>query len=925
MTLPLLQRPGFALLSLAATLLALPLSQAQSAPKEETFELDDLVVTGSNIGGIEVQKNLPITVVSAADVEAQGIGSMAELISSIPFSTNVEIDETATGPNDARGDVSTINLRNLGAGRTLVLLNGRRLSAYGVTPGTPPVQFVNINSIPVGAIGQVEILRDGASAIYGSDAIGGVVNMILNKDYDSTEISMRYAGGNDGPKEFNVSFSGGTSFNEGKTKVALFLDYYDREQLDAKNRVFAADADNTPLAPVDYTPGTNWNRRSSSGPYGRFTAIDDAGNSVAVSGVAGSNGRFYYDPETGDRASGTGPSSWYNSNEGNILLPSIERYSLFSTIDHRLTDLISVFGELSYYDSHSYGAFGAIPISSGTDGVVVSKDNYYNPVGTRFYGPGTANPTGTPRDVLIRNYRVTELGPRSYDTDADSYRAVAGLRGFIPDSSWSWETGLLYMRGKTKQVNHGYISQSLFEQQLALSTPDAYNPFGEPGSNPEEAWKPFTIDIWDEGVGTLSSIDAKAKGEVFSLPGGPVEVAFGGEYRSESMEQRNDPYGLADDVIAQSEQLDVDADREVLAGFTEVLVPIVGKANRMPGIYEVQLRGAARFEHYSRFDSTKPGVGLSYRPVEWFLLRGSYNEGFRAPTVVELYTPAIGRRNEGIVDPLRPGEPDAVSSVSKRVLTGGNPDLKPEESKSYTYGIVLEVPGLQGLSLGVDFYHIEEKNQIDNSDPDDELTLDAELWDANQGGNPRVIREAQTADDIAKGIPGAIIEILSTYQNRTLREIEGYDFFLQYRSPKTSIGQFDFSGTLTYIDYLMTIDEDGNESQLVRNNGTPQIKASANLTWTYEQVSISVSERYTGEFDPSAAYQPWVIDEFWVTNVSLGYRFDEGPLAGLRVRVGANNLFDKDPPVYPGSSAGYQSSYHDPRGQMLYVQTTYKF
>lgn len=898
------------------------LAPAQTTPPDETVKLEAYTVTGSNIKGIDTEKALPVTVVTADDFASAGIANMSDLVEMLPYSTDVSINDSGTGPNDARGDVSTINLRDLGAGRTLVLLNGRRMSAYGVTPGTPPVQFVNINAIPLSAVEQVEVLRDGASAVYGSDAIGGVVNTILKKNYRKFEISTRYAAGDPAPNEFSVNVAGGKVFNAGRTSLSLVFSYYDRDGLQNADRAYAANTDKRLIVPAPWNTVSAFNRGSSSGPYGRFTAVTDSGSSVSVPGVTASNGQFYYDPNDGTRKTGAGPTAYYNSQSNGWLMPNIRRYNVFTTLDHKLSDTLAFFGEASYYDSHSSGGFDAIPISSGTDGIIIPKTNYYSPVGVNS---GVA----TPRDVLIRNFRVTEAGPRSYDTWADSYRLLAGLRGDIAGSTWSWETGALYMRGHTYQENHGYISVSKFRQQLALNTPNAYNPFAAPGTNPAASWQPFIIDIWDDGVGILTSFDAKASGEVYQLPGGAVSLAVGGEYRRESMTQRNDPYGVADDVVAQSEQLDVNAARDVYAGFAEVFVPLVGEGNKVAGIDSLELRVAGRYEHYKAFSATKPGVALAWRPFSSVMLRASYNEGFRAPSVVELYTPAIGRRNEGYIDTARAGQPDAISSVSKRVVTGGNPNLDPEESKSYNAGLVVDVPGVKGLSLSADFFRIRQYHQIDNSNAQDELDLDAQLWAANHGANPRVVRAAQTSADAAAGLPGVLVEVLSTYQNLTLRETEGVDLGANYRTPKLPFGRLTFSGALSYAAKVRTIDEKGNVTDLIRNNGNPRVKAAGGVTWAWHDWTASVHERYISDYLPSSSYtvngQRWVIDPYWVTNVSVGYTFRQGALKGLRVRVGANNVFDEDPPFYPASSAGYDSSYADPRGRMTYVDLNYKF
>ncbi|MCB1105166.1 MAG: TonB-dependent receptor [Opitutaceae bacterium] len=919
-----MKHPLVRLISVLSVLAPLPVL-AQNVPPpqtDETVQLEAFTVTGSNIKGIDTEKTLPVTVVSFDDLTAAGYGTISEFVEALPFSTNLSINDAETGPNGARGDVASINLRNLGAGRTLVLLNGRRLAAYGVTPGTPGVQFVNINAIPRSAVKQVEILRDGASAIYGSDAIGGVVNWILKDNYSGYDASVRYSWDTTTLREIDFSASAGATFNEGKSNFGLFFSYFDRDALYARSRDYAKDADKRPYVGAPWDTVNAYNRRSSSGPYGRFTAVNDNGSGVSVPGVTSGTGLFHYNPDTGLRASGSGPTATYNFQPNTTLIPNATRYNLFTNLQHELSETLELFAELSYYESQSSGYTDSIPVSSGTDGVIIPKTNYYSPVGVNS---GVA----TPRDVLIRNYRVLDAGLRTYSTDADSYRLVAGLRGDLPLDSWTWEAAALYMRGHAYQENGGHISQSLFEQQLALNTPNAFNPFAAPGGNTAAQVDPFVISIWDDGVSTMSSFDAKASGEIYEISGGAIQLAVGGEYRKESMKQRNDPYGLADDVIAQSEQIDVDASRDLYATYTEVSVPLVSEKNRMTGLESLNVRAAVRYESYERFDALKPGVGLDFRPVDWFMVRTSYNEGFRAPTVVELYTPAIGRRSEGFIDPARPGQPDSATNITKRVVAGGNANLKPEESESRSIGVVIEVPGVKGLTLFGDYFRIKQFNQIDNTDAQDELELDADLWAANGGSNPLVIRAPRTPDDITAGIPGVLVEVISTYQNRSLREIHGFDVGFDYRGPETRIGRFGGNASVSYTNKLITIDEQGNQSQLIRNNGNPRFKGTATIKWDLGSWSASISERVTDDYLASTTYsaagQRRIVDQYWVTNASVGYSFREGSLKGLRLRVGMNNLFNEDPPFYPASSSGYSSDYSDPRGRVTYVEASFKF
>ncbi len=902
-----------------------------AAGRDETVMLDVFTVTGSNIRRLEQETYLPVSVFTQRDIENIGAPTVAEVLEFLPYSQNVSINEGETGANGARGDVTSVNLRNLGTGSTLVLLNGRRMTAHGVTPGTPPVSFVNMSSIPAAAIEQLEVLRDGASAVYGSDAIGGVVNTILKRKYSGFDVSTRFSFSSGGRRETSADVAGGVNFNANKSNLTMVLSYYDRDPLMASDRSYSAHADNRPLAPEPWASLSSLNRGSSSSPYGRFTAITDAGDTVGVTGVTPTTGttrgRFYYNPDTGARASGSGPTATWDFQPEGQLIPKTKRRSLYAVLDHQLNENLSAFGEFSYYQADSKTQSGTTPISESTDGVVVAKTNYYNPVGTRFYGPGTANPTGTPRNVMIRNYRPIELGPRTFETDSDSIRLLAGLRGTFA-GKWNYETAAMYMRGSVYQDSQNAMSQSRLEAALAKSTPDAMNPFGGPNANSQAVIDTFRVTAWDDGIGTLTLLDAKTSGALFELPGGPLTVAVGGEFRREAMRQRNDPFGLADDIIAQSVQIDIDAQRDVYAGYAEVLVPIFGKQRRAPLAHMMEVRGAARFEDFGQSNSLKPGVSFSWALTDWFMLRSSYNEGFRAASVTELFQPQRGRRNF-LFDTAREGQEDASDTISKLVNTGGNPNLRPEKSKAHNVGVVIDVKPIKGLSLSVDLYEIEQLDRIDNPVSQTELNLDAQLWRANKGSNARVIRQAQTPADAALGIPGKLIEIQGTYQNLASRTVAGVDTVLMYRMPETRLGRFTARAEGTYTSKLEQVDAEGNFSNLIRQTAYPRWKGNGGLSWSKGAWSASSLVKYVSDYEDTSNYDiagvPWIIKSWTTVNANVGYSFKRGRLQGTRLRIGANNLFDRDPPLVVSGSDAFDSSYHNARGVVWWVQADYRF
>ncbi|HVY87694.1 MAG TPA: TonB-dependent receptor plug domain-containing protein, partial [Hyphomonadaceae bacterium] len=480
-----------------------PQAQPAASSEEDNAARDVVVIVGSQIAGAKPTDALPVTVIGRSDIEAIAQTSGDELFRSIPQLGDVGFNTSRTigSVNDARGDTASINLRALGTGNTLVLLNGRRMVNH---PGTQsenlvPVVTVNTNAIPVAGIERVEVLLDGASAIYGADAVAGVVNTVLKKNFDGLAAEINY-GGEDGVSatEFSGSLEFGINSPDKRTNLSILASYYSRDPIYASERPFTANADLRSRLPAvwaaDPTASAAFNNTSLTSAWGIFDRFS-AGN-VTVNGTAISNaaGQFHLQPSSlpgclaqlqGNicfASTSTRPQDLrYNVNDVTTTQNGVDRYNLFAFLNHQMENGVEFFGEAGFYLADSLGyreeapMLGAVPI-------VIPASNFYNPFG----------PVGSPNRLAVTNapaqgldlvlgsltgtsaYRPIDAGPRRTEVENLSSRFLAGLRGDW--EGWEWESALLYTKANTDDAENR-VSNTLFQQALARSTPDAYNPF----------------------------------------------------------------------------------------------------------------------------------------------------------------------------------------------------------------------------------------------------------------------------------------------------------------------------------------------------------------------------------------------------------------------------------------------------------------
>lgn len=895
---------------------------------DDARQLQGVTVTGSFIRRIDTETALPLTTIDKQEIDISGASTVSDLLGQLPQAAAFDNDETSTGPNDARGDVDSVNLRGLGSGNTLVLLNGRRIAPFPIASGAVPRLSANINQIPLGAVQRIEVLRDGASATYGSDAVAGVVNTILKKDYEGAEAEVRYGHvGEGGMGETSANFLAGHNSDDGRTNIMGFIGYYNRNSLEARDKGYMQSADLRRRARSD---DTRWDNRSLSGPYGNFQTgqVDADGyfRPGVVDGMSDSN--FHTAPANGgaEVAPGSLPRDLrYDFGPDYMLRPKTRRFQVYTAVNHHFDNDVEAFGNFFYYHAKSFIANAASPISANSDnGIHVPASNYYNPFGTRFYGPGTAHPDEAPSDVLIRNYRPVDMGRRGAHVTSRAYQLTTGLRGGL--GTWHWEVSAEYGEGKTTDRGTNMISESRLRDQLALDTPDAFNPFGGPGANAADVLDAVRIDTWRTGTSELGTLDANISGEMFELPAGFVQAAFGLQARHETFSDRRDPFSNGDDVIAQSKSADSHGSRTVKSGFVELYVPIFSEANALPGLQRLELTLAGRSEHYSDFGAaTKPKISLAWAPVSWLLLRGSHSEGFRAPTLAQVFVGEIVRRNTGTPDPYRVdvvGNAADLGDESRQVVRGGNPDLGPEQAKENSFGFVLQPPFAKNLSLSVDYFKIRQKDVISTYGEADQLNLDYQMRLSGQGGNPNVVRLPVSAADQARfdawnaahpddqrTAVGVVDYVQDTFINIAQRNVSGLDFGLDYKLAGTRLGDFRIRSNVAYMDdFSQKKDAQSPASQKLEIDGLPRVRGVLGVSWARGIYRAGLRGNYIGNFKDTSAPRDadgkyYGVGSYTTFNGYFGVKF--GNEQSNYLRLGINNVFDRDPPLADESRGFY--------------------
>jgi iron complex outermembrane receptor protein len=602
------------------------------AEQETPLELQKYAVTGTHIGRTDMEGMLPVVVMNRDEIDKSGATTINELFSKVIYNAAGIVDEKFTqgfAPASAG-----VDLRGMGVSRTLVLVDGRRtpLFPFGQDGSS---SFVDLNLIPLGSVERVEILKEGASAIYGSDAIAGVVNIITRKEYEGVDLLASFGQSHEGDGEEGVlSITSGVSNEKGNITVGL--DYMHRNKVMSKDR----DISESAKGPFD--------DRSRAGNPGTFIAFPEGGPPPGPGPVPDS--RCSPDSINLEKK---GPFCLYDFGADTTLIPETDRLGLTASGNYDISNTLTFFARANYTNSDSERDLAA---ASGQFSVSDNPD--------------------TPEEEFLAIYRLNELGPRTDKFETEAYNLLLGLNGMVRD--WEWELGVGGGKIQTDiRGTNGYATESAVQDAIDNGSLNVY------GDSPDFNANATSYTTRRDGDSTIYYTDFKVVGDIITMEHGPLSAAFGIGYRNEDFSDKFDKVTESGAVLGIG-GITSDGDRHSKSAFAEFTIPVLRDL-------EVQLAG--RYDHYSDFGSTvNPKLGLRWQPRENLLLRGSAGTGFKAPTLQELYSEEIFSF-ESVFDPVT-GE-----VVEVPTLASGNRKLDAEESDNFSLGVVWDVTSNWDMSL----------------------------------------------------------------------------------------------------------------------------------------------------------------------------------------------------------------------------------
>ena len=1020
--------------TLGIPLLALPVALGQQATNQTAaatagapVKMEKTVVTGSLIPTAETVGPTPVQSVSVEDIQKAGtsdvMGTLRKLVPGFQGAGNyvgLVNNNTLiyTGQQGFTGE-SSIALRNL---PTLILIDGRRVAYSALSAG----QAVDLNTIPLSMVDRVEVLSDGASALYGSDAIGGVVNIITKKDWNGVEIAGRVGFATEHTSndflEYQASLVAGAS-NE-RARFVAGVQYYHSDPLFAKDRNVAsagiaelADRNITPPAYVSpsypgrvqnggvsyilagspfatgaagYLPGLN---APPAFPGQHFTnaatAVIDYNNYAIANGYT-VNGQIVHQAPyipiastplgTQLEAVGQGEPLWSALNTtlfGTTSILELDRRSYSGNFEYDLFEKkATIFGSFMYADNKATGQLAPSPVPFlSLYGIAVPANNPQNPFGIDL-GAGGA---GDPR---IRS-RFVDSGNRTFVSQTDFYRFVGGLKGDI-SPEYSYDAAYNYSRSSQTQqtrnaINGAFLNQAFQPtgavdaqgQPLSQLTDEAgvnlplYNIFALSGQDPGTL-KRLNTTLFSTGLSELWNVEGHVNGSPVELAAGPLQFAVGGSYSFESLKLDFDGLQLAGLVPGLNAATPFKGGtRDRAAGFIEVKVPIFSENNEIPVFHAFELTAAGRYESINPGgDAAVPKVGARWQPVdEQLTLRGGYSQGFVAPSIFNLFGPD-SVSNPVLSLPVPGSTNNAMQAGQVTTQTRSNPNLESSDSRQFNAGVVYSPKGVPGLTVGVDYYNVEQ-DKIPIADPVAAAHSLNTLGSNSPYNNGPLgfYTDAFTGAPLATPAPnqvgvGTWGNLIFPYQGTGKVRTDGLDFTVSYAHPieqwKSKITvtgnanwvlNYDFQNdpSLPFYSYVGQYTQGWGGSQGL----IPDYTAFGSLAWEYRELTFVASVNYIPSVDNPGFLFPYVgdsthgstvdgsaqkIDSYYTIDLQLSYEFGKGKTEGktwydsTRLTVGCRNVNDADVPFIAGAvEDNTDKNNYDILGRFVYFEVAKKF
>ena len=917
----------------AALTLAPPVS-AQDSAQGEQEEVQTVVITGTAIRRIEAEGSLPVQVLNSEAIERLGAPTIVDLIQRLPTVQGATVEANAIGASTF--GFSGVSVHNVGENRTLVLLNGRRMAQFGGQTLTGFAAAVDLNAIPISAIDRVEILTEGASALYGSDAIAGVVNFITKDRTEERDITLHFYAPEDGARERGFSLTGGFgNYDEDGWNVFLSLAGEKRDELNSADREFARSA----IVNFEHD-GRLWTFFNGSSRNIPANVVADSG---ALEGETVSldlllNGTCPEGSAIVDNA------CYYDYVRDIQLYPERERKTAIGSANFRLGENHNVFLDVLWSETKQLSKIAPVPgellIRAGSD----LFNQYLAPI---------TDENGDPLFTgdIVAPYRASDLGQRINDDEAEFYQVAVGIEGNA--FNWDWELALTQSQSDVKGNISGYPGALAFARVLDSGV---INPFVGPGQqSPEGQAALASINYsgyWDGGTSKMRTAQIQASRELFDLPNGnPVLFAVGLNHYSEDFQSKPSLFAQAalEDPVAgtpapggpgtgdqrfgdAAATIPYGADRDVFGAFIEASVKPIDW---------LELTGAVRYDDYSDVgDTTNYKASFRITPTDRLLFRGSYGTGFHAPTVPQLNA---SLQNYGVTaNPYNcsPALQQIAASLGAicrppqtqyDVFAGGNPQLEPEESRNASFGFVFEVA--PRISIGADYWWVGIENafgQLTETEAFQRPELYPDAWstftDIATGTTYIAFNQTNinTGKEYYSGIDlnlnggwdapfGRVrSQLVATYMiTNKLQLVEGGPYYENIGSYSTELD----APTFRWVGRLMTSLDHGSWSHTL----------TLNYRSGYKDIETTVDGiNPDGSFNGEEADVRLDVDEYLTLDWQSTWNINDW----VSVNIGALNLFDEDPPLSLTAAnfqIGYDARFYDPRGRVIFGRVAFRF